>query len=41
MKSATASWGYEVGPWKGPGPPLLVAADLFLSEPIAEHVAGP
>jgi hypothetical protein len=22
------SWGYEDGPWKGPGPPLLVAADL-------------
>jgi len=21
------SWGYEDGPWKGPGPPLLVAAD--------------
>ena len=23
------SWGYEDGPWKGPGPPLLVAADFF------------
>jgi dipeptidyl aminopeptidase/acylaminoacyl peptidase len=23
-----ASWGYEDGPWKGPGPPLLVAADF-------------
>jgi len=23
------SWGYEDGPWKGPGPPLLVAADLL------------
>ena len=23
------SWGYEDGPWKGPGPPLLVAADLY------------
>jgi hypothetical protein len=22
------SWGYEDGPWKGPGPPLLGAADL-------------
>jgi hypothetical protein len=22
------SWGYEDGPWKEPGPPLLVAADL-------------
>ena len=22
------SWGYEEGPWKGPGPPLLVAADF-------------
>jgi hypothetical protein len=22
------SWGYEDGPWKGPGPPLPVAADL-------------
>jgi hypothetical protein len=28
-KSATtSSWGYEDGPWKGPGPPLLVAADF-------------
>jgi hypothetical protein len=25
------SWGYEDGPWKGPGPPLLVVAD-FLKE---------
>ena len=23
------SWGYEVGPWKEPGPPLLVAADFY------------
>ncbi|MCP4252602.1 MAG: hypothetical protein GY775_04170, partial [Candidatus Scalindua sp.] len=23
------SWGYEDGPWKGPGPPLLVAADYY------------
>jgi hypothetical protein len=23
------SWGYEDGPWKGPGPPLLVAADFY------------
>ena len=22
------SWGYENGPWKRPGPPLLVAADF-------------
>jgi hypothetical protein len=22
------SWGYKDGPWKGPGPPLLVAADF-------------
>jgi len=22
------SWGYEDGPWKRPGPPLLVAADF-------------
>jgi len=22
------SWRYEDGPWKGPGPPLLVAADF-------------
>jgi len=22
------SWGYEDGPWKGPGPPLLVAGHL-------------
>ena len=22
------SWGYEDGLWKGPGPPLLVAADF-------------
>jgi len=25
------SWGYEDGPWNGPGPPLLVAADFFIS----------
>jgi len=23
------SWGYADGPWKGPGPPLLVAADFL------------
>jgi len=23
------SWGHEDGPWKGPGPPLLVAADFY------------
>jgi hypothetical protein len=28
-KSATTSWGYEDGPWKAPGPPLLVAADFL------------
>jgi ABC-type multidrug transport system ATPase subunit len=22
------SWGYEDGPWKGPGPPLLAVADF-------------
>jgi len=22
------NWGYEDGPWKGPGPSLLVAADF-------------
>ena len=22
------SWGYEDGPWKGPGPPLLGGADF-------------
>jgi len=22
------SWGYEDGPWKGPGPPLLVTTDF-------------
>jgi hypothetical protein len=27
-KSATTSWGYEDGPWKGPGPPLRVSADF-------------
>ena len=25
---AEQSWGYEDGPWKGPGPPLLGAADF-------------
>jgi len=30
VKSATTtSWGYEGGPWKGPGPPLLVTADFL------------
>jgi hypothetical protein len=23
-KSATTSWGYEEGPWKGPGPPASI-----------------
>jgi len=27
------SWGYEDGPWKGPGPPLLVVADLIHKPP--------
>ena len=27
------SRGYEDGPWKGPGPPLLVAADLIHKPP--------
>ena len=26
------SWGYEDGPWKGPGLPLLGAADLLIYE---------
>jgi hypothetical protein len=31
-KSATtSSWGYEDGPWKAPGQPLLVAADFYLN----------
>jgi hypothetical protein len=25
------SWGYEDDPWKGPEPPLLVAADFYLN----------
>ena len=24
------SWGYEDGPWKGPGPPLLMVADFAI-----------
>jgi hypothetical protein len=24
------SWGYVDGPWKGPGPPLLAAADFLI-----------
>ncbi len=27
------SWGYEDGPWKGPRPSLLVAADLIHKPP--------
>ena len=27
------SWGYEDGPWKEPGPSLLVAADLIHKPP--------
>jgi len=23
------SWGFEDGPWKGPGPSLLVTADFY------------
>jgi len=26
------SWGYEDGPWKEPGPPLLVAADYKIED---------
>jgi len=33
------SWGYEDGPWKGPGPPLLVAADLIHKPPASIRFA--
>jgi len=33
------SWGYEDGPWKGSGPPLLVAADLIHKPPASIEVA--
>ncbi len=38
------SWGYEDGPWKGPGPPLLVAADFLkriTEEPFKSSPAKP
>jgi hypothetical protein len=37
---AEQSWGYEDGPWKGQGPPLLVAADLsqFISHRHRSHL---
>jgi len=34
------SWGYEDGPWKGPGPPLLVAADLIHKPPASIRFAS-
>jgi len=33
------SWGHEDGPWKGPGPPLLVAADLIHKPPASIRFA--
>jgi len=33
------NWGYEDGPWKGPGPPLLVAADLIHKPPASIEFA--
>jgi hypothetical protein len=33
------SWGYDDGPWKGPEPPLLVAADSFLLKVVIELIA--
>jgi len=39
QKSATTSWGYEDGPWKRPGPPLLVAADLIHKPPASIEFA--
>jgi len=33
------SWGYEDGPWKGPGPPLLVADDLIHNPPASIRFA--
>jgi hypothetical protein len=33
------SWGYEDGPWKGPGSPLLVAADLIHKPPASIRFA--
>ena len=38
-QSATTSWGYEDGPWKGPGPPLLEAADLIHKPPASIEFA--
>ena len=28
------SWGYEDGPWKGPGPSLLAATDFIIEKPV-------
>jgi hypothetical protein len=39
IKSAITSWGYEDGPWKGPGPPLLAAADLIHKPPASIRFA--
>ena len=33
------SWGYEDGPWKGPGPALLMAADLIHKPPASIRFA--
>ena len=33
------SWGYEDGPWKGPGPSLPVAADLIHKPPASIRFA--
>jgi len=33
------SWRYEDGPWKGPGPPLLAAADLIHKPPASIRFA--
>jgi hypothetical protein len=33
------NWGYEEGPWKGPGPPSLVAADLIHKPPASIRFA--
>jgi hypothetical protein len=33
------SWGYEEGPWKGPGPPLLMVADSIHKPPASNRFA--
>jgi hypothetical protein len=38
-ESATISWGYEDGSWKGPGPPLLGDADLIHKPPASIRFA--